>query len=66
MNIGGWDTHTNQGQINGGHGDLLNTGLGFQLSTATCSRSGTNYRRHDDRIRPHLEGNGSGGANHAH
>jgi uncharacterized protein (DUF1501 family) len=23
LNIGGWDTHTNQGQINGGHGNLL-------------------------------------------
>lgn len=24
MNIGGWDTHTNQGRVNGGHPSLLN------------------------------------------
>jgi uncharacterized protein (DUF1501 family) len=31
LNIGGWDTHTNQGQINSGHGNSLNTlALGFQ------------------------------------
>jgi len=31
LNVGGWDTHTNQGQINGEHGDLLeNLAQGFQ------------------------------------
>jgi len=31
LNTGGWDTHANQGQINGGHGDLLeNLAQGFQ------------------------------------
>jgi uncharacterized protein (DUF1501 family) len=31
MNVGGWDTHTGQGQVNGSHGDLLETlAQGFQ------------------------------------
>jgi uncharacterized protein (DUF1501 family) len=31
LNIGGWDTHTNQGQINGKHGNLLaQVAQGFQ------------------------------------
>jgi uncharacterized protein (DUF1501 family) len=31
LNIGGWDTHTNQGQINGRHGNLLaQVAQGFQ------------------------------------
>jgi uncharacterized protein (DUF1501 family) len=31
LNIGGWDTHTNMGQINGRHGDLLaQVAQGFQ------------------------------------
>ena len=67
MNIGGWDTHTGQGQINGGHGDLLyNLALGFQaihrdlqsqwdkLIVVTMTEFGRTSRE-----------NGSGGTDHA-
>ncbi|HOW68658.1 MAG TPA: DUF1501 domain-containing protein, partial [Verrucomicrobiota bacterium] len=67
LNLGGWDTHTNQGQINGGHGNLLNNlALGFQalyrdlqaqwnnLLIVTMTEFGRTSRE-----------NGSGGTDHA-
>ncbi|MEO8425980.1 MAG: DUF1501 domain-containing protein [Verrucomicrobiota bacterium] len=67
MNIGGWDTHTNQGQINGSQGDLLyNLALGFQaihrdlqlqwdkLIVVTMTEFGRTSKE-----------NGSGGTDHA-
>jgi len=68
LNIGGWDTHTNQGQINGRHGDLLATvAEGFQalyrdlqeqwdkLIVVTMTDFGRTSRE-----------NGSRGTDHAH
>lgn len=68
LNIGGWDTHTNQGQIDGHHGNLLaSVATGFQalyrdlqeqwdgLVIVTMTEFGRTSRE-----------NGSGGTDHAH
>ncbi len=68
VNIGGWDTHTNQGQINGRQADLLNqVARGYQalfrdlqeqwdkLIIVTMTEFGRTSKE-----------NGSGGTDHAH
>lgn len=68
VNIGGWDNHNNQGQINGRHGDLLyQVARGFQslyldlqdmwddLIIVTMTEFGRTSRENDSRGTDHAE-----------